>query len=63
MSAYATYVRPILDYCNYFWHPVLSRDIDALKLFYMLILEKFLENEVCHTKVTQSSLHFLICLV
>ena len=31
MSAFAIYVKPILDYCNYVWNPVLCRDINAIE--------------------------------
>ena len=31
MSAFAIYVKPISDYCNYVWNPVLCRDIDAIE--------------------------------
>ena len=31
MSAFAIYVKSLLDYCNYVWNPVLCRDIDAIE--------------------------------
>jgi ribonuclease P/MRP protein subunit RPP40 len=31
MSAFVTYIKPILDYCCYVWNPVLCRDIDGVE--------------------------------
>ncbi len=31
MSAFAIYVKPILEYCCYVWNPVLCRDIDVIE--------------------------------
>jgi hypothetical protein len=31
MSAFNTYVKPVVEYCNYVWNPVLCRDIDVIE--------------------------------
>jgi hypothetical protein len=31
MSAFNTYVKPVVEYCNYVWNPVLCRDINAIE--------------------------------
>ncbi len=48
LEMYATYVRPILEYCSQVWSPPLKQNIDRIESVQIYFTRLFYDDVICH---------------